>query len=299
MLRRPFFFCSALAYSHPGAVLAAFVLAMCLLGGCNGTAPGEPAARRDADASVGQEAFRRADGTRAAALRVLDSLKRGAIRNASSHLGGRSYTRRVPTEQIGETGRVTAFQERLLRYGPSRARVVRSDSSGAFDFGALGRMVKGTGLASTGAGTPATDLTRQVLPDEPAFLSRRNRHAFTYRLLPDTTLAGGPARVVAVRARPSTDGDRQTVRSARLYIDAATGQLLGVHLHRVRRSLLFDEDTRQRVHIRPASGRTPPPDSAAAWVPAETHFETQLDVPLRPARHVRSTASYSYSATSS
>ena len=264
-----------------GAALLGGVLAALLLGGCGGGDERDGPLHGASEGAFQSPIFPDTADTRTQALQALDSLRRGAMQNAFERLADLGYTRRVRTEQLNRKGRVIAYEERTMRHAPGGGlRVLRSDSSGSFDFGTLGR------FADTQAGAAAADLAQQVIPDEPAFLSERNRYAFQYRLLPDTTLASGPAQVIAVRARPSPDGDKQTVRHARLHIDRDTRQLVSLRLHRARRSLLFDETTRQFVRLRPA------PADPAAWVPAQTRFETRLDMPLRPARRFRSKASY-------
>lgn len=278
-----------------GTTVAAWA-GLLLLAGCGGeTKPRTPAdARPEATSrqeTVEQEAFQNAAGTRAAALQVLDSLQRGALRGAFGTLSRLSYTRHVRTEQLGPRGQVHAFEERTTRYRPGgERRVLSSDSAGTFDFGMLGRFV------STDVGPPPPDLMQQALPEELPFLSQRNRYAFQYRLLPDTALAGTPARVVVVRVRPGPDGARQAIRQARLYLDKDTHQLVALQMHRVQHALLFDEDTHQYVRIRPAPdrprGRSGSPRSSGAWVPAETRFQTNLRLPLRPTRRFRSSASY-------
>ncbi|PSQ99522.1 MAG: hypothetical protein BRD48_03945 [Bacteroidetes bacterium QS_9_68_14] len=271
----------------PAGLLVASVAAL-LLGGCGGGGTGERVAplHDPLGAAFPSRAFEQASGTRAEALAALDSMQRGALRRAFEQLRGAGYRRHVRTEQRAADGAVVAFKERTVHHRPGRSepRVVRSDSAGTFDFGTLGSFVSASGAA------PAQDLAQQILSEEPSFLSRRNRYAFAYRLLPDTSLPGGigTARVVAVRARPDAGGDPQAVRRARLYLDAGTRQLVALRLHRRRHSMLFDEDTRQFVRLRRAAAT----DSVTTWVPAETRFATRLDMPLRPGRRFRTTATY-------
>lgn len=274
---------------------AGFLAGACaalLLAGCEG--PPEELPERSAplhapsEAAFPGDAFQAAKGTRPQALAALDSMRRGALRGAFERLRGASYRRHVRTEQRADDGRLVAFEERTVRYRPgpeSAPRVLQSDSSGTFDFGALGSFV-----STSRPDAPAGDLARQILAEEPSFLSRRNRYAFQYRLLPDTSLPGGvgTARVVAVRARPDADGEQQTVRRARLYLNADTRQLVAMRLRRQRTSMLFDEDTHQFVRLR----RVPAVADSAAWVPAKTRFATRLDMPLRPVRRFRATATY-------
>ena len=253
-----------------------------LLGGCS--EDGESNAGLRAQAVPAPEAFQEAAGTRERAIRLLDSLRRGALQEAFANLPNVGYTRQVRTEQLDPAGGVVAWEERLVRHPVGeRPRIQRRDSSGTFDLGMLGR------FAEAEAPSPPTDLAQQILSEEPAFLTERNRYAFQYRLLPDTSLAGGPASVVAVRARPGPDGEQQPLRHTRLYIDKDTRQLVALRLHRVRHSLLFDEETRQYVRLRPLTAR----DDTNTWVPAEMRFETRMDMPLRPSRRFRTTVSFS------
>ena len=270
----------------PTLLLVAGALFLSLLVGCSGESARHAPLHDPSRGAFQQEPFRTAAGTRKRALQALDSLRQDALRGAFEALDTLGHTRHVRTEQMNADGTVEAFEERVLCHtAAGRLRVLRSDSSGTFDFGALQR------FTDTQAGAPTTDLMQQVLPEKPAFLSQRNRYAFQYRLLADTTLESGPAHVVAVRARPDAGGDKQTVRRARLYLDADSHQLMALQLYRKRNSLLFDEATHLYVRVRPAPNRT----EAAAWIPAETRFETRFDMPLRPARHFRSTTSYDFS----
>lgn len=263
-----------------------------MLAGCGESAeerPGRGAALHDSsEAAFPTGDFRAAKGTRTQALAALDSMRRGAMRGAFERLRGAGYRQHVRTEQRAGSGRLVAFEERTVRYRSSSDppwRVLRSDSSGTFDFGTLGAFV-----SADRPSAPAGDLARQILAEEPSFLSQRNRYAFQYRLLPDTSLPGGvgATRVVAVRARPDSGGEKQVVRRARLYLDTGTRQLVALRLRRQRTSMLFDEDTRQFVRLRRAPGVA----DSAAWVPAETRFATRLDILLRPARRFRTTATY-------
>ena len=274
------------------------LLAGGFLGGCGPAGTDQDAPLHESSETAfprhtgNQQAFAAAAGTRKAALALLDSLKRSALRDAFAPLERLGYTRRVRTERLAEGGQVEAFEQRVVRYAPGGdggARVLRSDSAGALASSALGRFA---GSDEADPGAPSANLAQQVLPSEFPFLSKRNRYAFQYRRLPDTTLASGPAHVVFVRARPDAEGENQSIRYARLTIDEDTRQLVGLRMHRVRRSTLFDEETRQLVRLRPLPGRSARPPDSTRWVPAETRFATRLHVLLRPPRRFRSTASY-------
>ena len=74
-------------------------------------------------------------------------------------------------------------------------------------------------------------------------------------------------RVLAVDARPG-EGDDQALRRARLYLDAATGDLVGARLHRRMASLLFSETSDVLVMLHPVYD---------GWLPRLARFDTTLD----------------------
>ena len=221
-------------------------------------------------------------GERDSVLAVLGTLEQGALDSAFARLAGLRFTRTTRTDQLGEGSRVQADRRYVLRYEEGARqppRVLHADSSGAFDFGFLGRFA-----AAENAAAPMTgDLAPGVLPEEPAYLSPRSREAYAYRRLPDTLLAGRPTQVLDIRARPGA-GDKQDVRHVRLYVDRASGTLAAATLERRSRSILFDEDTRLFAQIQPANGD---------WQPVATRYETRTNALFRASQWFRTASSYS------
>ncbi len=219
----------------------------------------------------------------------LSTIDQESFRGAFSQLDGREFTRYTRTEQFDDENQVIAFRERVVRHeGPPsnrRFETIDLDSSGAFDFGLFSRFVSRT----VTAGEPA-DLTRHVVPNDPAYLSPRKREAYTYRSLPDTTLWNAAARVVEVRARPGI-GDGQNLRRARLYVDRGSNRLVAMHMERIDRALWFREESHYYVQVRPASD--------GSWIPYDTRFETRIVVPFRSAQRFKTVSTYDpYGASS-
>jgi len=90
--------------------------------------------------------------------------------------------------------------------------------------------------------------------------------------------------VVEIRAQPGALGADRAIRHARLFVEPATYELVGLYLVRAETSLLFREDSRTLTHLRPA------PDSG--WVPAVTRLDARLDMPLQAAPLFRLDASF-------
>lgn len=223
-----------------------------------------------------------ADDDRAVVLATLDSLPDQTFRAAFQHLSSISHTRRTRTEQLGADGQVLASIERVIHYDAQTGTptLLRVDSSGAFHFGYL------TPFASTDPITlDAADLADALLPEDPPYLTPRNREAFTYQILPDTAWGTGTARVLDIRLRPGDDME-QDIRHARYYLDDPSGQLLGIRLSRTKQMLLFREETHQAAIIRRLAGTT--------YVPATLTTSTRLNVPLRPLQHFRTTTTFAY-----
>ncbi len=240
--------------------------------------PGEPLSALDEPASLQAEN----PSDRTGALAVLDSMQRGAFEGAFERLGRYAFTRRVRTEQLAGQGEVTAFEERVVRYGFSGGERVqevrRRDSSGTFDFGLVGRFVS----AENEPGFPE-DLAPHLFPEDPPYLSPRSRALYAYRLRPDTLWADRTTRVVDMVAGAEARQNRP-LRRARFYVDAATRQLVGFHLERLSQTLLFDEASRLFLRLEPA------PDSG--WVPAEVRAQVQTRFPLSAAQQMRTTSAF-------
>lgn len=228
------------------------------------------------------ELFTASSAERSAALTVLDSLQQNTLPAAFDRLSRYAFTHRVHTVQRTPDGTVTARRTEVLRFPPpdsaQRPLLLRTDSSGSFDGGWL------DAFAPEGRGG-LIDRAQYVLPSDPAYLEPRTREAFRYRLRPDTTFGDRTVRVVELRAQPGELGADRAIRHARLFVEPDTYELVGLYLVRAEASLLFREDSRTFTHLRPA------PDSG--WVPATTHLDARLAMPLRTAQFYRLDASFS------
>ncbi len=253
---------------------ALFLLSLPGLWGCG--------AEPDAPAHAAPDEIRRQDAAeRQAVLTALQSLRQSALREAFAALPRYRYTRRTRTEQFDAAGRPVAFVERLTRNDvPGGPRtVLEADSAGAFAFGYLRPF-----LPAKANERDAADLPQHVLLEDPPYLAPRNRDAFFFRFLPDTLLAGAAVQGIEVRARPGA-GDGQNIRRVRLYLDRRSGALTALSLERREQGLLFREESRFDLQIRPAPG--------GGWLPDRTSFATRIRVPLRPLQHFRTVSTYS------
>jgi hypothetical protein len=264
--------------------LALFLGVLLVAGGCQGGSDG-PVSVAVGPSMPTPEAPTEAE--RRAALDALDNVKRAVLDSAFVRLREQAFTRRVRTEALTPSGSVSAFVERAVRYMPQDGglsrTVVARDSSGPAEAFAGGLDWARPASSSDG---PA-NISRDVLPESPAYMEARTREAFHYRLLPDTTLQGRTAQVIAVWARPGAEGYDQNIRNVRLYVDRTSRQIVGVRLLRADRSALFREDSHLRLWLRPG------PDGA--WVPHSTRFQTRVDVIFRAPQAFRTTARYTYS----
>ena len=251
---------------------AAALLTFLTLLGCGRT----PDAAPEATGAVVSEAGR--DSVLAALL----SIDRTAFDHAFETLNRYSFTRHRRTEQIDDDDRVIAFTERVVRFKKEgdghRAVLVEADSGGTFDYGFFNRFV-----SENVKDVAPLDLAPYLLPEEPAFLLPRNRDAFDYRFLADTLLWDVTARVIEVHARPGT-GDEQSLRHVRLFVDRNTGALIALAVDRTDRALLFREESRYFVHIRPTQ--------RGDMVPYTTRYRTRIRTPFHAPRQFRTTATY-------
>ena len=218
------------------------------------------------------------DVERDSALALLSSLERDAFEGAFDALPRYAYTRHTRTEQLDADGEPIAAQERTVRHRTERAgrarTVVAADSAGAFGRGLLGRLADADGRPAD-----PPDVAPHVIPEEPAYLSARNEEDFTFRLLPDTTLADVRASGVEVRARATSD---QSLRRLRLYLVEETP--VAVYLERADRSLLYREASRFAIELQPAP--------SGGWVPYRTDVRTRLKRLLRPAQRFATASTY-------
>jgi len=107
---------------------------------------------------------------------------------------------------------------------------------------------------------------------------------YRFRILADTLLWDRPAHVYEARARPES-GDGLNVRVVRQYVDVETNKLVGIFLERVDLALLFREESRFYVDLKPG------PDGS--FLPYNTRFETRIRMPFRGEYRIRTVSTFS------
>jgi hypothetical protein len=224
------------------------------------------------------------EAPRDSVLAVLARMNRAAFDSAFVRLENYALTRHVRTEQLDTTGATTAYRTLTLRYppGPEAGTIRRADSAGTFREGG---MFSGITPARQRTSRPA-NLALQALADQPAYLAPRTQEAYRYALRRDSLLNGPPVVVIEATARSGERGADQDIRYARLTIDRASYELVGLTTVRASRILLFRENSRLTIRLRPA------PDSGRDWVPHLTRFRAVVDVPFRTARQFRTVSAY-------
>jgi hypothetical protein len=247
-------------------------------GGCNSSASGGLSSPFLPSDTVSVQ-----EPTRDSALAVLNNLQRTAFDSAFAALDTYTMTRRLRTEQLTPAGSVAAMQAYTVRFPPAPApgTIQARDSSGTFPTG---------GFLGT-LSSPETPTARpqnaapQALSDPPPYIAPRTREAFRYALTADTLADGTPVQVVRTQARDTRSARDQGVRFARLTLLHDSHELVRLTVVRAERSLLFWEDSRLTIHLRPA------PD-ADAWVPALVRFQARVDIPFRAPRRFRTVSRY-------
>lgn len=123
------------------------------------------------------------------------------------------------------------------------------------------------------------DPLQTALSEDPPFLSPSTRDQYRRTVVGDTVVAG--RRLALVEAVLTDEAAEQSVRRVRAAVDSASGQPVVVDVHRRAASTVYDETSRVRVTLAPgADGR---------WLPRSVETDARVDVPLSPARRVRTT----------
>ncbi len=250
------------------------------LGGLGCTSPPEHGGTYAAFGAL--DTIEATDTPRDSALAVLAQLNRTAFDSAFARLDAYAVTRTVRTEQLDTTGATTAYRTRTLRYppGPGPGTIQRADSAGRFQAG--GVLARLTPSQSPRA-RPG-NLAGQALADQPAYLAPRTQEAYRYALRRDSLLDGTPTHVVEAKVRSGERGADRSIRYARLTVDRASHELVGLTTTRASRILLFRERSQITLRLRRA------PDTA--WVPHLTRVRAVVDVPLRAPRQFRTVSAY-------
>lgn len=257
----------------------AVLLCLVALGGCAEEAPevpGQPFYPTSANP------FQQTPAERDSVVALLQAVDQEPFREAFARLDAKAFTRYTRVEQFDDEDFLVAYEEHVLRHltreGERTFTVLDTDSAGTFNFGYFSSFV-----SENVEMQDPPDLTAHLLPEDPPYLSARNREAYVYRLLPDTLMWDHMAQVIEVRARP-VEGDGQNIRLVRLYVDRDTDALIGVYMERIDLALLFREESRFYAHVRPFA--------PGEWVPYNTRFETIIRVPFRPAQLFRTVSTY-------
>ena len=116
-----------------------------------------------------------------------------------------------------------------------------------------------------------------ALSEDPPYLDPAVRDQYRRAVLGDTTVAG--RRLTLVEAVLTDPGTEQAVRRVRAAVDPGSGRPAVVEVDRVARSAVYDETSRVRVTLAPGPG--------GAWLPHTVETDALVDVPLAPARRVR------------
>ena len=250
------------------------------LGGLGCTSPPEHGGTYAAFGAL--DTIEATDTPRDSALAVLARLDRTAFDSAFARLDAYAVTRDVRTEQLDTTGATTAYRTRTLRYPPGTGpgTIQQADSAGRFQAG--GFLARLTPSQSPRA-RPG-NLAGQALADQPAYLAPRTQEAYRYALRRDSLLDGTPTHVVEAKVRSGERGADRSIRYARLTVDRASHELVGLTTTRASRILLFRERSQITLRLRRA------PD--AAWVPHLTRVRAVVDVPLRAPRQFRTVSAY-------
>ena len=220
------------------------------------------------------------EAERDSVLTLLRTTDTDALAAAFDRLADLPYRVETTTAQLAPDGEVVAHRRLVAAVDPAAPPpdVLEADSTGAFDWGALGA------LASDGAGAllPTENPATLVLPDDPPYLDPQGREAFTFRFAPDTLIGGRRVRVLAVDARTG-EGDDQLLRHARLYV-ADGGVLVGVRLQRRTESVLFTERSAATILLHPTS--------AGVWLPHATRYDATVGALFTDRRRFRLTRLY-------
>jgi len=215
-------------------------------------------------------------------LAVLTSMKRAAFDSAFATLDDYAVTRHLRTDRLTPSGTTVAVRAYTVRYPPGTdpGHILEGDSSGTFRHGGLL-----SGTLSTGPPSQRpSNVAALALSDQPAYLAPRTRDAYEYILRADSLRDGTPTHVVTARARAAGTGQDQGVRYARLELERATRNLIGLTVVRAEQALLFSENSRLTLQLRRA------PDGA--WVPGVSRFRAMVDAPFRTPRQFRTVSAY-------
>lgn len=216
------------------------------------------------------------------ALALAEAADRASLEAAFDRLSRHPHTLRERLHQFDADGRVNAYRRRTVDVDGPERETVFAEQEGTFDFGAFGRFVSFEDMDRL----PENPVPF-LLPEDPPYLTARGREAYRFALAPDTTIGGRAVRVVRVDALPD-EGDDQAVRGARLFVDSATGDLVGVILRRASQNVLFGEQSTLELMLAPGPG--------GGWLPRTTDYRVAVRAALTATRRFQLQRDYSYEA---
>ena len=195
------------------------------------------------------------------ALRLLAFVDASAVADAFADLDSTAYDADLVVTQFAPDGSTVGRETVTLQRRPGGTTVERA----------------GTGtLADDDSEAPTlSDPIAQALSDDPPYLDPVAGEAYRRTVLGDTTIGGARFRLVEAVL---TDADSELgVRRVWAAV-AEGGRVAAIEVERHTQSVLFDEDSRVRVDLAPHAG---------GWAPRTLTTDTQTDVPLSGAAHVR------------
>jgi len=254
------------------AVLFSFLL-LISLAGCTGKSA----------SSIGPDE----KAARDSVLAFLDQVDEDGIRSAFQTLHSYAFRRYLRTEQYDEEDFIVAFTEHVVDVeGPAEdrsKRVVQADSGGSFNFGFFNQFV-----SENVDDADPVDLVPYLIEDDPTYLSPRNLDKYAFRMAGDTLMWDRSARIVDVRAKPDL-ADGENIRRVRYYVDESSNQLVAMYLERIDLGLLFREESRFYLHVRPVPDA---PARGGSHVPYNTRFQTRIKTPFIGSFLIRTVSTY-------
>lgn len=213
------------------------------------------------------------------AFSVLLALRQDVLFEAFSNLEQARYTMFLRTEQYDTSNSLEAHSERVVQYGSrdglSESTIIHDETTGVFNESPLHAL-----LTSNSPMLDPSDFPTYILPDDPAYLSPRNRADYSFRMLEDTLLWNHRLSRIEIVALPST---QLPIRKAKLLFDPSTQDIVGYSLERKERRLLFHESSQLSLQLRPFKNQ---------WIPHLSRSVALVRTPLQDPVVVRSSVAF-------
>lgn len=177
---------------------------------------------------------------------------------AFAGLETRTYIREVTTEQLDETGRVVASENRVFRNHPAKGisgdedsaqESVRAtggshavslesvSSNGEFTFGTVSELA-----ARAGGDNNATLFFPFRPPGNRGYNESRHQSKYLFQFLPDTLMQGRSLRTVDIRVRDEAAA-YVSVQAVRFFIETASLRVIALRIRQRSESMLYHEET--------------------------------------------------------